>query len=146
MKTRSNSWLLSLLIVPALSLALNLVSTANAADSKADGNWTWTMPARNGGTERKMTLKLKTEGDKLTGKLSSPARDGQARETEIQDGKIKGEEISFTVVREVNNTKMTSKYTGKVSADTIKGKVETTRDGNPQSRDWEAKRETAEKK
>jgi hypothetical protein len=35
---------------------------------------------------------------------------------------------------------MTSTYTGTVSGDTIKGKITFERDGNPQSRDWEAKR------
>lgn len=38
---------------------------------------------------------------------------------------------------------MTIKYSGKVSVDTIKGKAESERDGQPQSRDWEAKREVA---
>jgi hypothetical protein len=35
---------------------------------------------------------------------------------------------------------MTSKYTGKLSADTITGKIAFERDGQTQSRDWEAKR------
>ena len=87
-----------------------------------------------------MTLKLKVDGDKLTGKLSSPGRDGQTTETAIADGEVKGEEISFTVTREFNGNKMVSKYNGKVSADTIKGKIESERNGQTQSRDWEAKR------
>ncbi len=146
MNTYYRPWFLTAVLGAFMALSFNAGITANAAEAKADGVWTWTTPARGGGQERKMTLKLKTEGDKLTGKLSSPGRDGQARETEIQDGKIKGDEISFTVVREMNNNKVTSKYSGKVSAETIKGKIEFTRDGNTQSRDWEAKREAAEKK
>ena len=92
-----------------------------------------------------MTLKLKADGEKLTGTLSSPGRDGQATETAIADGKVKGDEVSFTVTREFNNNKMVSKYSGKVSADTIKGKIESERNGQPQSRDWEAKREGEKK-
>ena len=38
------------------------------------------------------------------------------------------------------------KYNGKVSADSIKGKSESERNGEPQSRDWEAKREAAKAK
>jgi hypothetical protein len=34
-----------------------------------------------------------------------------------------------------------SKYKGKVSRETIKGTIEFERDGQTQSRDWEAKRE-----
>ena len=70
-----------------------------------------------------------------------PGRNGgDPRETAISDGKVKDDEVSFSVVREFNGNKMTSKYSGKVSADTIKGKIETERDGNTRSRDWEAKR------
>ena len=89
-----------------------------------------------------MTLKLKAEGEKLTGTLITPGRQGgDPRETAIGDGKVKGDEISFTVTREFNNNKMVQKYNGKVSADTIKGKTEFERNGETQSRDWEAKRE-----
>jgi hypothetical protein len=127
-------------------MAFAFVTQVVAEDAKADGKWGWTMAGRNGGPDRKMTLKLKTEGEKLTGKLGAPTRDGEMRETEIQDGKIKGDDISFTVVREFNGNKMTSKYSGKLSGDSIKGKVEVERNGENQSRDWIAKRETDEKK
>lgn len=65
--------------------------------------------------------------------------------TEISDGKVKGDEISFAVVREWNGNKFTMKYSGKVSADVIKGKIESERDGNVRSREWEAKRDVAKK-
>jgi hypothetical protein len=121
-------------------LALVSVPQAQAAD--AAGTWSWTRPGRNGGTGQKMTLKLKVEGDKLTGTLSAPGRQGgQPTETEITDGKIKGNEISFNVTMERGGNKMTSKYSGKVEGDTIKGKIEAERNGQTQSRDWEAKRE-----
>jgi len=126
-------------------LALGSIATASAEDKalSATGNWAWTIPARNGGAERKMTLTLKQDGEKLTGKVSSPGRDGgAARETEIADGSVKGSDVTFSVTREFNGNKMTSKYSGKLSADAITGKVESKdRDGNDQSRDWTAKKE-----
>ena len=125
-------------------LALGGISTASAEDKapSATGNWTWTVPGRDGGAERKMSLTLTQAGEKLTGKLSSPGRDGAARETEIADGSVKGADVTFSVTREFNGTKITSKYSGKVSADAITGKVESKdRDGNDQSRDWTAKKE-----
>jgi hypothetical protein len=132
-------------IVLGAVLALGGISTAAAEDKAPDatGNWTWTVPGRDGGADRKMTLALKQEGEKLTGKLSSPGRDGgAARETEIADGSVKGADVTFSVTREFNGTKRTSKYTGKLSADAITGKVESKdRDGNDQSRDWTAKKE-----
>jgi len=95
------------------------------------GTWKWTV--NFGGQDREMTLKLKLDGDKLTG--SMPGRDGQ--ETAIEDGKYKNGEVSFQVTRERQGNKFTIKYMGKVSGDTIKGKIE--REGQ-ESRDWEAKR------
>jgi hypothetical protein len=133
-------------LVKLLACAAIGVSTllpAFAADPS--GAWAWTTPGRNGGPERKTTLTLKVEGEKVTGKVSSPGRDGQAMESEISDGKLAGEDLSFTVTREFNGNKFVAKYAGKVSADSIKGKIETERGDQKQSRDWEAKRDTEKK-
>lgn len=129
------------------TFALGFLAQTQAQDKKADANgtWTWTMPGRNGGPDRKMSLKLKVEGDKVTGKLTAPTRGGETRDTDIKDGKIAGDQISFKVEREVNGNTMTSKYNGKLSGDTIKGKMEFERNGETQSRDWEAKRATETK-
>jgi len=90
-------------------------------------------------------MKLKVDGDKVTGSISTPGRNDQATETQITNGKIKGDQISFEVTREFQGNKFTAKYAGKVSGDTITGKMETERDGNKRERDWEAKREGAKK-
>src|SRR6266480_6885220 len=126
---------------------LVLGAVVQAQDKKADptGAWTWTTPGRNGGPDRKSILKLKVEGDKLTGTLAAPGRGGQSNDSAIADGKLKGDEISFTVVREFGGNKITAKYNGKISGDSIKGKIETERNGQSNSRDWEAKRETEKK-
>ena len=132
----------SLLTIAACAvLALCGASQTQAAD--ASGTWTWSTPARGGGggQARQMTMKLKVEGDKLTGTVTSPGRQGgDPVDTAISDGKVKGDEISFAVTREFNGNKMTQKYSGKVSLDAIKGKIEFDRNGETQSRDWEAKR------
>lgn len=99
------------------------------------------MPGRNGGPDRTNTLALKLEGDKLTGKLTSPGRDGQATATDISDGKITGADVSFCVVRSFNDNTVTNKYSGKFADGVIKGKMEFVRNGEAQSRDWEAKLE-----
>jgi hypothetical protein len=138
---------LSLLLTAAL-LTLGAVAQTQAQDKKADptGTWTWTSPGRDGGEGRKSTLTLKTEGEKVTGKIASPGRQGgEVRETEIKNGKLKGDEISFEVTREFNGNSFTAKYKGKITGDTIKGKIETERNGETRERDWEAKRETAKK-
>ena len=124
--------------VTAVALVLafvGLTGMARAEDKpNPSGTWKWTV--NFGGQEREFTLKLKADGEKLTGKLVRA--DGQ--ETDIEDGKYKDGEVSFKVTRERDGNKFVIKYKGKVSGDTIKGKSERERDGETQSREWEAKR------
>jgi hypothetical protein len=123
-------------------LFLGLLPVLQAADPA--GTWTWSTPGRDGGEPRKSTLKLKVDGTKLTGTITNPGRQGgDPVVTEISEGKVKGDEISFAVTREWSGNKVTMKYSGKLTADSIKGKIESERDGNVRSRDWEAKREVA---
>ena len=128
--------LVSFLQIAACLLLAAAINT-NAQDKKADpnGTWKWSITTQNG-QARETTLKLKLDGEKLTGTVS-----GRGGDTAIEDAKIKGEDLSFAITREFNGNKFTAKYSGKLSGDTIKGKVETERDGQSRSRDWEAKRE-----
>jgi hypothetical protein len=122
-------------------LVLALGFTANAQDKKIDLNGTWRSSYTNqNGEARESVFKLKTEGEKLTGTVS-----GRNNDSQIEEGKIKGNEVSFQVTREFNGNKVVTKYTGKVSGDTITGKADSQRDGQPQSRDWVAKRDTGAK-
>src|SRR6266568_1379042 len=140
MKSTQNA--LTSLIKAAACAILGLGAVAQAQDKKADpiGTWTWSTPGRNGGPERKSTLKLKLEGEKVAGTLSAPRRDGQNFGLSISDGQLKGEELSFAVSLEVEGNKITAKYNGKISGDSIKGKIKGERNGQALSRDWEAKR------
>jgi hypothetical protein len=129
-------------------LASSMLIQVHAADTKVDptGKYIWTQQGRNGGADRTNTLTLKLEGDKLTGKVENPGRGGgDPVSTEIKDGKINGSEISFTVTREFNGNSFTTKYSGKLADGVIKGKVESERGGQAQSRDWEAKMQMEKK-
>jgi hypothetical protein len=129
-------------ILMGAALLLGAMSQAQAEDKKVDptGTYVWTQPGRNGGPDRTNTLVLKLDGDKLTGKLAAPGRGGApAAETEIADAKLTGADVSFTVVRTFNDNTFTNKYTGTFADGAIKGKIETERNGEAQSRDWEAK-------
>jgi hypothetical protein len=124
------------LAVTALFVALvGLIGTAQAQDKpNPTGTWKWTTSF--GGQDREQTLKLKLDGDKLTG--SMPGRDNQERQ--IEEATYKNGEISFKVTRERNGQKTTSKYTGKVVGDTIEGKTESNFGGENRVREWKAKR------
>lgn len=122
-------------------LALTLGFTAQAQDKKVDLTGTWKSSSTNqDGQVRESVFKLKAEGEKVTGTVS-----GRNNDTAIEEGKIKGQEVSFQVTREFNGNKMVIKYSGKVSGDTLTGKSESERDGQTRSRDWIAKREVAAK-
>jgi hypothetical protein len=127
------------LAVAAVFLLAGWVATVQAQDKPNPvGTWKWTITRGDRSIEQ--TLKLKLEGDKLTGVLASPGRNNEVRETAISEAKYKDGELTFAVTREFNNQKRTTKYMGKISGDTIKGKTEQERDGQTQSADWEAKR------
>ena len=113
---------------------VGLVGPVMAADNPT-GTWKWT--ASLGGQDREQTLTLKLEGDKLKG--SMPGRDNAV--TQISDGSFKDNKVSFSVTREFNGQKRTTKYNGTLSGDTITGKSERERDGQTTSTDWVAKRQ-----
>jgi hypothetical protein len=122
-------------------LVMGVLVTARAQDKPLDpsGTYIWTMAGRNGGSDRTNTLVLKVDGGNLTGKLSAPGRDGTATDVDITGGKVTGADVSFCVVRFYNGNSMTNSYTGTVSDGSIKGKIEMNRNGDVQSRDWNAK-------
>ena len=105
---------------------------AEAAD--ASGNWN-TVLILGDGNRIEGTLKLKQDGDKLTGVTVR-----NENETQIQEGKIAGNEISFKVIRDRDGRKVTAKYKGKIAGDTVKGKVESDWSGDWQTLDWEGTR------
>ena len=118
-----------------------LLLTASAQAADPTGTWTWSTPGRNGGPDRVSTLTLKADAATLTGKVSVPGRDGSPVETQITDGKVDGDNVSFNLVRSYNGNSNTNRYSGLVTTDKIIGKVDSIgRDGTPQSRNWEAKR------
>jgi hypothetical protein len=124
------------LVTAALGLAfVGLVVGVARAEDKANPTGTWKWSVERNGQTFESTLKLKLEGDKLSGTLARGDR-----ESKIGDGIYKDGEASFTVTREFNGNKVTMKYQGKVGGDTIKGKTEFERNGEKMSRDWEANR------
>jgi hypothetical protein len=105
-----------------------------AAD--ATGKWTGEMQGRNG--TMNVNLKLKADGAKLTGTVG-----GMNGDTDISDGKVDGDSVSFTVVREFNGNQIKQNYKGKLDGDTIHFTV--TREGGNgggQPRTFDAHRAT----
>ena len=116
--------------VPILGLLAVFAFALLAAD--VSGKWTSTMQGRDG-KSMETTFTFKVDGDKLTG-----TRSGRGGDREIADGRINGDEISFSVTTERNGNTMKQNYKGTVSGDEIKGTVQ--REGADNSRPWTAKR------
>ena len=96
----------------ALALLGASVSTVLAAD--VNGKWVAQMPGRNNQV-MEVTLTLKADGEALTGAMSSPRG-----ETPIAEGKISGDDISFTQTMQFGENKVKLLYKGKVSGDEIR--------------------------
>ena len=117
-----------------------LVVAIAAFEADVSGKWTYEQPGRGGGPGRPVTLTLKQDGDKLTGSVPGMGRGGDVPPSEIQNGKVDGEKVSFEVVREFNGNKMTSKYTGTVSGDEMKLHIATETPNGARENDVTAKR------
>jgi len=110
-----------------------LTAAAHAADPT--GTWTWTQ-SFNGNT-RTSTLKLDFKDGALTGSVSSRRGD-----VAISDASFKDPAIAFSVTRTMGDQTMTTKYSGTLDGDTIKGSIVMPgRDGgDPTTVDWTATR------
>ena len=110
--------------VVILSAVMVLAAIALSLAAGVDGKWVAQVPGR-GGQTRETTFTFKVEGTKLTGTVS-----GMQGENPISDGKVNGDEISFTQSIEVQGNSIKVLYTGKISGDEIK--MTRKRDGSDQ--------------
>ncbi len=100
--------------VRVLSVVFLLLLAAMAAfAADVTGKWTAQVPGR-GGQTREVTFNLKADGATLTGTITTPRGD-----SDISDGKIDGDQISFTQTMNFGGNEVKLLYKGKVSGDTI---------------------------
>jgi hypothetical protein len=98
------------LMLPLAILALAL--TVSAAD--IGGTWKGTAQTPAGPVER--TFNFKVDGNKLTGDTTSD----MTGTSEIENGSIDGDNISFTLALKIQDNDIKASYTGKVEGDQIK--------------------------
>lgn len=82
------------------------------------GKWTAQVPGRSGNM-REVTFTFKADGGSLTGTMS-----GRNGDIQIADGKIAGDDVSFTVTQEFGGNSVKQSFTGKVAGSEIKFKRE----------------------
>jgi hypothetical protein len=82
---------------PLFVLTILLVVAFGAMAADISGKWTAEQPGRNGGAPRVTTFTFKVDGSKLTGNISRPGRGGDPVVTEISDGKVDGNTVTFNM-------------------------------------------------
>ena len=124
-----------------VTIALVFAFAVMAAD--VTGKWTYEQPGRGGGPGRPVTITLKADGAKLTGSVPGMGRGGDnpPPPTEITDGKVDGNNISFTVKREFQGNAMVTKYEGVLNGDELKLKITRDTQNGPMTNEVTAKRE-----
>jgi hypothetical protein len=80
------------------------------------GKWTAQVPGRSGNM-REVTFTFKADGNNLTGTMS-----GRNGDVPIADGKIAGDDVSFTVTQDFGGNSVKQSFTGKVAGSEIKFK------------------------
>jgi len=114
------------------TLLMTLATALAAFAADVNGNWKAVAEGPNGSMER--TFALKQDGEKLTGETVSSF----AGKSEIMDGRIKGDDITFVINVKFQDNEMKLDYKGKViGKDEIKFTVEA--GGN--TIEWVAKRQ-----
>lgn len=127
--------------IAVLSLTIGLLSDGVRAEDKksagdATGTWKSSFTTPQGQTVE-TTYKLKQDGEKLTGTATGQ----RGREATIEEGTVKDGKVAFQVIRGAGDRKFTMKYQGKLSGDTITGKVQINVGDQARSVNWVAKRE-----
>lgn len=114
-------------------MAAAFAMTAFGADIA--GTWKATAEGPNGSMER--TFVFKVSGDKLTGDTTS----SMLGKSEIQDGKVEGDSLSFTITAKFGDNEMKLSYKGKVTGDEISLTSQLSSDGGGgQPIQWKGKR------
>jgi hypothetical protein len=129
-------------VLIAATIPLLMVCVAIAADA-ISGKWTMSQEARNGGPPRVTTFDLKADGKTLTGTVTAPMGGrggGSPTPVPIANGKVKGNTITFDVVRTFSGKPATTTYQGTVSGDTMRIKQTIDLGNGPQTVQVEAKR------
>ena len=97
----------------SLSVMAAAAGTRVLRAAGVDGKWEASIESPMGAMA--MTFDLKSDGEKLTGSVGNE----MMGESEIQDGKISGDEVSFVQVMKRGDREMKFKYEGKLAGDEL---------------------------
>ncbi len=104
-----------------------------AAPADPSGSWKWDYTFNDNTAE--FSVKLESDGKKIAGKYTAF---GQT--TDIEDGVLDKDDLSFVSRREFNGQKFEVKFKGKVEPNDIRGTVNVDFNNGPQEFEWHATR------
>jgi hypothetical protein len=123
----------AIVLITALALAGSAFAQEKPKDpTKIDVSGTWDTSIETPQGARTMTSTFKQDGEKLSGTQA-----GEMGETPLQ-GTIKGADVAFAIVIDMQGQQLTISYAGKVDGETMSGTVEI---GSFGSSTWTAKRQ-----
>ncbi len=96
-------------------LAVLFLALGSVAALAADFNGKWTAEVQGRMGTQTIAFDFHVDGSTLTGKITTPRG-----ESDITDGKVDGDNISFTQKLSFNGNDITINYAGKADGDTIK--------------------------
>jgi hypothetical protein len=112
-----------------------------AAAGGAIGKWDMEVVTADG-QSLKSTIKLDKDGDKVVGKFT--ASDG--KEVKLEDLKLEGDNLAFTINLDFEGTALNAKFKGKVEGDNYKGAVDYDLAGQTGTLDFKGKRASGDSK
>jgi len=125
---------------PAAATKAAATATASADAKDISGTWHAEFDTQIGMQKYDYTFKI-ADG-KLTGKASTTGMDGEKRETELTEGKVSGDTVSFVEPLKFGDNDIRIEYTGKIKGDEIAFKRKV---GDFANEDLVAKRASAAK-
>lgn len=127
--------LLACLLAAHSSIAADKPAKAAAATNTVTGKWTYTLEVSLD-TSLDFTAEFKQDGENVTGFVLV-----QELKTAIEKGKFKDGQLTFEIPREYGGVKFMSRYAGKLTGDTLKGKIVSGTAPVERTYEWSAKRE-----
>lgn len=106
-----------------------------AETNSVTGKWTYTLDVSLD-TSLDFTAEFKQEGGNVTGFVTV-----QELKTAIEKGRFKDGQLTFEIPREYGGVKFLSRYAGKLTGDTLKGKILSGAAPVERTYEWSAKRE-----
>jgi hypothetical protein len=97
----------------ALAFLFVALGTVSALAADITGKWTATVESPRG--TQQLSFDFHVDGAALTGKITTPRG-----ESDITDGKIDGDTVTFNQVVNFNGNEMKIAYKGTISGDSIK--------------------------